>query len=131
MGEGELKYKKFMLVMFIGILLLSLAIDASSASEPPQVGDNTLGAINNSDSNLVNSSDSNLTNISSDSVNLTVGAGPGKATLYLPLGFINTGKPTYLWSKVTTTQFYNLRVFDSSDNTVINQWFKAEDLRAR
>jgi len=130
MREGELKYKKFMLVMIIGILLLFLAIDASSVSEPPQVGDSTLGVINSDDSNLTNNfNDCNLTNINSDNVNLTVGVGPGKATLYLPLGFINTGKPTYIWSKVKTAQFYNLLVFDSFGDTVINQWFKAESLR--
>lgn len=118
MGIGELSYKKFILVMFTGILLLSLALMAPSASQPSQMENNT-----------INVSDSGLTGYNSTGENLGVGAAPGKATLYLPLGFITSGKPTYLWSKVKNTQFYNLLVFDSSDNTIINQWFRAEDLK--
>lgn len=121
MGIGELSYKKFILVIFTGTLMLSLALMMPSSSQPPQLVSDLSGMINGSNSSLVGSVGA--------CENLTVSARPGRATLYLPLGFITTGKPTYLWSKVKYTQFYNLLVLDSLDSTVINQWFRAEDLR--
>lgn len=121
MGIGELSYKKFIFVMLTGMLLMSLALLSPTAGQPSQMENN---AISGSNSNLTgyNSTDSIVENSS-------VGVAPGKAKLYLPLGFITIGKPTYLWSKVKNTQFYNLLVFDTSDSTIINQWFKAEDLK--
>lgn len=121
MGRGELSYKKFILVIFIGTLLLSLALAGFSAGQTSQIGTNAQDGIA--------SDDGNSTNYSSDNINSSVDAVPGKAILYLPLGFITTGNPNYYWSKVKGAQFYNLLVFDSYDNTVINQWYKAEDLK--
>ncbi len=102
-----------MLVIFTEMLLLSSALMAPSASQPSQLGNDAIRAINGSDSNLAS--------YNGTSDNLAAGLAPGKVILYHPLGFITTGKPTYIWSKVKNTQFYNLLVLDSSDNTVINQ----------
>ena len=119
---GESRYKKFILVMFIGTLLLSSGAlsSASSAGQKPHMVSNTLGGIANGNSGSAN--------YSKDGGQLVVGAGPG-AILYLPLGFITTGRPTFIWSKVAGANLYGLIVLDSDGNTVINQWFMAESLR--
>ncbi|MFB3765585.1 MAG: hypothetical protein ACE14P_10125 [Methanotrichaceae archaeon] len=108
--------------MLTGILLLSLTIGASSASEPPQIDDNTPVGINGSDNYSAN-----YFNNGSVMVGASL-AVADKATLYSPSGVLSTGSPTYVWSKVTTVVFYNLRVLDSNNAVVFNQWYKADEL---
>ncbi len=123
MGIGELSYKKTILVMLTGILLLSLGVSSASPdSQPLQMESNTLGGINSVDSNPADySSNSSLAAGASPAL-------PGVATLYSPSGVIITGSPTYIWYDVPSAVFYKLLVNDSSNKVVFSQWFKETEL---
>ncbi len=51
----------------------------------------------------------------------------GKTTLISPSGSITTEMPTYNWSNLDGTLWYDLRV-DSPTGTVIDQWYKKDDV---
>ena len=66
----------------------------------------------------------------SDALDFTVdttGAPPGPATLISPNGTITENTPTYTWDAVADSTWYRLFVWDSTETTVIDQWYTADE----
>jgi hypothetical protein len=58
----------------------------------------------------------------------TTGETPGPATLISPSDTINDNTPTYTWDAVANSSWYRLFVWDSTQTTVIDQWYTAEEV---
>src|SRR5213594_2465902 len=50
-------------------------------------------------------------------------AAPPSATLVSPSGSIGTSTPTYIWSAVSTSTWYQLWVTDSAANPKVLEWY--------
>lgn len=53
---------------------------------------------------------------------------PGRATLISPKGTIGTSKPTYVWYPVAGATRYHLRVANTSNPSIIDQWYDATEV---
>jgi len=62
-----------------------------------------------------------------DSSNASISQALGAADLVSPSSILNTGRPTYVWEGVSSSQYYCLEVMDDRNDVVLKQWYDASD----